>query len=57
MTPSLVEHEVEGLGYAETAGAREELMNLLLAVSNQEGQPIEKKNERRRVISQDELAC
>ena len=25
MTPSLVEHEVEGLGYAETAGAREEL--------------------------------
>ena len=25
MTPSLVEHEVEGLGYAETAGASEEL--------------------------------
>ena len=41
-----VEYEVESLGYDETAGAREELMNRLVAVSNPEGQPIEKKNER-----------
>ena len=36
MTPSLVEHEVEGLGYAETAGASEEL-RVVVAVPSQEG--------------------
>ena len=36
MTPSLVEHEVEGLGYAETAGAGEEL-RVVVAEPSQEG--------------------
>jgi hypothetical protein len=36
MTPSLVEREVEGLGYAETAGASEE-WRVVVAVPSQEG--------------------
>ena len=36
MTPSLVEHEVEDLGYAETAGAGEEL-RVVVAEPSQEG--------------------
>ena len=41
MTPSLVEHEVEGLGYAETAGAREELKNCCWLCQVQKGQSAE----------------
>ena len=36
MTPSLVEREVESLGYAETAGASEEL-RVVVAAPSQEG--------------------